>query len=226
MHRRGCGTQLHEALKTTEMKKFILTLALAAAAAGIVKADEVSESILRHISQALADYGSYEVKFSVTAKGMGTMNGNYYVSGDKYRIKLQRQEQFSDGVNRYEIYPADKEVVIDKADTSSHDILNNPTRAFEFAPEEFESTYKGQRTVNRTVSETVELVPRKGTPASGTITLFVDTENGLPVALDYDYQGEHISITIDKLAPVRDIDTSMFIFDPSRYGDYEVIDFR
>lgn len=208
------------------MKKLILTLVAAISTVGLINADEVSESILRHISETLAKYGNYEVKFSVTAKGMGTMNGNYYVNGDKYRIKLQKQEQFSDGINRYEIYPADKEVVIDKADASSHDILSNPTRAFEFAPDEFDSTYKGQQTINRTLSETVELIPRKGASASGIITLFVNTEDGMPVALDYNYQGEQISISIDKIAPLKDMDASLFIFDPARYGDYEVIDFR
>lgn len=208
------------------MRKLILTIAALAAAAGISRADGVSESIMRHISETLAGYGSYEVRFSVTAKGMGTMNGNYFVSGDKYRIKLQKQEQFSDGTNRYEIYAADKEVVIDKSDTSSHDILNNPTRAFEFAPEEFESTYKGQQTVNRTVSETVELVPHKGSTAHGKITLYVGTDDGMPVALDYDYQGESVFISIDKIVPLKETDPSMFIFDPARYGDYEVIDFR
>lgn len=208
------------------IRKFIATIAVLAAAAGVSRADEVSESILKHISETLTGYGSYEVKFSVTAPGMGTINGNYWVNGDKYRIKLRKQEQFSDGVNRYEIYPAEKEVVIDKADTASRDVLSNPTRAFEFAPEEFNSIYRGQQTVNRTVSETVELIPQKGAAASGKITLYVATEDGMPVAINYDYQGESVFISIDKIVPVKEADPSMFVFDPARYGDYEVIDFR
>ena len=116
------------------MKRFILIAAALVAATSSAKADETSESILRHIAETFASYGNYEVRFTVSAQGMGNMSGNYFVSGDRYRIKLQKQEQFSDGTNRYEIYAADKEVVIDAADTGSHNILNNPTRAFEFAP--------------------------------------------------------------------------------------------
>ena len=106
------------------MKRFILIAAALVAAASSAKADETSESILRHIAETFASYGNYEVRFTVSAQGMGNMSGNYFVSGDRYRIKLQKQEQFSDGTNRYEIYAADKEVVIDAADTGSHNILN------------------------------------------------------------------------------------------------------
>ena len=161
------------------MKRFILIAAALVAATSSAKADETSESILRHIAETFASYGNYEVRFTVSAQGMGNMSGNYFVSGDRYRIKLQKQEQFSDGTNRYEIYAADKEVVIDAADTGSHNILNNPTRAFEFAP-----------------------------------------------ALNYDYQGEELTVTIDRIIPLEEIDKTMFLFDPSLYGDYEVIDFR
>lgn len=78
------------------MKRFILIAAALVAAASSAKADETSESILRHIAETFASYGNYEVRFTVSAQGMGNMSGNYFVSGDRYRIKLQKQEQFSD----------------------------------------------------------------------------------------------------------------------------------
>ena len=208
------------------MKRFILIAAALVAAASSAKADETSESILRHIAETFASYGNYEVRFTVSAQGMGNMSGNYFVSGDRYRIKLQKQEQFSDGTNRYEIYAADKEVVIDAADTGSHNILNNPTRAFEFAPEEFESTYTGPAELKRKAVEKGKLVPRSDRYGNGTITLYGSAEDGMPVALNSDYQGEELTVTIDRIIPLEEIDKTMFLFDPSLYGDYEVIDFR
>ena len=193
------------------MKRFILIAAALVAATSSAKADETSESILRHIAETFASYGNYEVRFTVSAQGMGNMSGNYFVS---------------DGTNRYEIYAADKEVVIDAADTGSHNILNNPTRAFEFAPEEFESTYTGPAELKRKAVEKVKLVPRSDRYGNGTITLYVSAEDGMPVALNYDYQGEELTVTIDRIIPLEEIDKTMFLFDPSLYGDYEVIDFR
>lgn len=208
------------------MKKFILIAALAIAAVSTAKADETSESILRHIAKTFASYDNYEVRFTVTAKSMGSMSGSYIVSGDRYRIKLQKQEQFSDGTNRYEIYLADKEVVIDNADSDSHNILNNPTRAFEFAPEAFESTYTGPAEYRRKAVETVRLVPRSDRYGNGTVTLYVNAQDGSPVALDYNYQGEELTVAIDRITPLKEVDANLFLFDLTLYGDYEVIDFR
>ena len=54
----------------------------------------------------------------------------------------------------------------------------------------------------------------------------MSAEDGMPVALNYDYQGEELTVTIDRIIPLEEIDKTMFLFDPSLYGDYEVIDFR
>ena len=208
------------------MKRIILLLATAIAAITAARADETSESILRHLADRLAEYGNYEVRFTVSSEGMGTVKGSYIVSGDRYRIKIQRNEQFSDGVNRYEIYPTDKEVVIDVADTDSHDLLSNPTRAFEFAPEEFDSTYKGPASFKRRSVETVLLSPREGEYGTGTITLYLDAGDGWPVALEYGFEGDGFTVTIERITRLEEPDPSLFMFDPAAYADYEVIDFR
>ena len=53
------------------MKRFILIAAALVAATSSAKADETSESILRHIAETFASYGNYEVRFTVSAQGMG-----------------------------------------------------------------------------------------------------------------------------------------------------------
>lgn len=207
------------------MKYLFLTLALTCAVLWPAAADNLSESILRYVASTLREYGDYEVRFTVSAEGMGTTSGEYAVSGDRYRIRIRQQEQFSDGKNRYEIYDADREVVIDRIDTSTHDLFTNPTRAFDFAPEEFDSTYKGREKVGRKEADVVRLTPRNAHAAQGTITLYFDATTGLPLRIDYDYQGEQITVTLNRITP-KAIDASTFVFDPARYADYEIIDFR
>lgn len=207
------------------MKHFFLTLAFAFAALATASADNLSESILRHVASTLREYGDYEVRFTVSAESMGSTGGEYVVSGDRYRIRIRQQEQFSDGKNRYEIYEADREVVIDRADTKTHDIFTNPTRAFDFAPAEFESTYRGKEKVGRKEADVVRLTPRNAHAAQGIITLYLDATTGLPLQIDYDYQGEQIRVTLNRITP-KQIDASTFVFDPARYADYEIIDFR
>lgn len=206
------------------MKKTIL-IAAALLAVFTAKADQQSEAVLKRMAQTFAGYGNYEVKFTVNVKGAGSFGGNYFVSGDKYHIAVQKAEQFSDGKSRYSIYPDDKEVVVDKEDKSSHNILNNPTKAFDFLPSEFSSVWKGARTVKGKQVNIIVLTPRDA-KNSGVITLYVSGANGMPVAVDYDLQGEQVSITIDKITPLTTVNGAMFIFDKNKYKGYEVIDFR
>lgn len=84
------------------MKRFILIAAALVAAASSAKADETSESILRHIAETFASYGNYEVRFTVSAQGMGNMSGNYFVSGDRYRSS-SRNRSSQRRHQRYEI---------------------------------------------------------------------------------------------------------------------------
>ena len=193
------------------MKKAILFLMAALAVNVSTFADETSESILRHMAGTFAGYDCYEVKFTVSAEGMANMNGSYTVCGNKYNIKIQRQEQFSDGTARYEIYPNEREIVIDVADNSSHNILSNPTRAFDFAPEEFDSSYKGQTDFRRKAVETVFLVPKNDAHGNGTIMLYIDAESGMPAAIDYNYQGEKITITINRITQLERCSTRQSI---------------
>lgn len=207
------------------MKKIIVLLMMISVSSVAVRADETSSTILAYISKTLSGYGNYEVRFTAKTKGFAA-SGTYRASGNKYRIKVQEQEHFSDGINRYEIYDKDKEIVIDEVDTSSHNILNNPTRAFEFADDEFVSTYAGQQQWGRIAVETVRLVPRTGRYGEMSVTLYVDATSGLPAGLEYDSRGDKLTITIDKITPLDNIPSSTFMFDPSAYADYEIIDFR
>ena len=209
----------------TGMKRYIILIACLLAAA-TASADEKSEAILGRVAKVFGGYADYEVRFTVEVQGMQNMKGNYFVSGNKYRIKLQEQEQFSDGQYRYEVFPAEKEVVIDNVDVSSSDILSNPTRAFEFAPGEFDSEYKGQVKIGSTVCDVIALTPRKGKYGGIGAVLYVNADTAAPVSIIYDTQGDRIDIIIDRIIPMDKVDDSIFVFDPGKYRNYEIIDFR
>ena len=136
------------------------------------------------------------------------------------------QTDFGDVNARYEIYEDLKEVVMDKADLSQSNVLSNPARAFEFAPDEFESELQEPVSGGGTY-DVVRLVPVKGGYAAGTVIyLYVDKTSSLPGKIVYNYDGETVNITIDKITPLNKVDKDIFTFDASKYKDYEVIDFR
>lgn len=208
------------------MKKIFLILALLPLAF-TAKADENSRGILDRMAANMAEYENYRIDFTASSKGMITsVGGMYTVSGDKYHIKIQRQEQFSDGKTRWEINPSDKEVIIDHMDLNNRNILNNPTRAFKFAPDEFASTYLGTETVNGIPCHVIQLESLGRMYGIGLVKLHVGISADLPVQVSYDFEGERLNISIDKFTGLPSIDPAMFEFDASKYKGYEVIDFR
>jgi len=208
------------------MKKIFLVLAFLPLAF-TAKADGNSREILDRMAANMAEYENYRIDFTASSKGMITsVGGTYVVSGDKYHIKIQRQEQFSDGKTRWEINPSDKEVIVDHMDLDNRNILNNPTRAFKFAPDEFESTYLGVETVNNIPCHAIQLESLGRMYGIGIVKLHIGVAVELPVQVAYDFEGERLTVVIDKFTGLPSAEQSMFVFDESKYKGYEVIDFR
>ncbi len=208
------------------MKKITLFFLALCAMTDAAWADGASEALLGRVAARLKVMGAYEVRFTASADGMGSVDGRYTVSGDRYRISVRGQIQFSDGRSRYEIYEDEKEVVIDAVDLASHNILVNPTRAFDFAAEDFDSRIGGREKIGGKDAQTVMLTPRRQGSGIGTIRLWVDAGSALPVRLEYMYQGESVVIDILSVGRAADADPAMFVFDPDDYAGYEIIDFR
>lgn len=205
------------------MRKSFILLVLCVCSLCNVLADDRSNEIILRMTRQLKSYGAYEVAFTAEAEGMGSSKGSYKVHGDKYRIKVDSQEQFSDGQFRYEINGYDNEISIDNVNLQSRNLLTNPSRAFDFGEDAFVGTHMGRQGVN----DIIELVP-KGALLDGvsSIVLYVDSQTGLPVELKYDFDGTPLDVKIDRITRLSDIDDSVFEFNRSDYSGYEIIDFR
>lgn len=184
--------------------------------------DNDAKTLIIRLSEQVRSMENYEVSFAVKS-GDQTIKGYYAVSGEKYYISIGDAEVFCDGGARYEVNPQNKEVTVDAVDNKSHNILTNPTRAFDFIDGEFAfttvSTADGVATVKLT--STAENV------ALGVIYVAIDTASAQPRSLTYDVDGSQIVIEIESLDEmVGMVDISMFTFDKNNYRGYEIVDFR
>ncbi len=206
----------------------LIFIAVSAWTAGMAAGatDDRSSAILDRISAALRAYGDYEVRFTVSADGMDDVEGYYFVSGDRYRINVRSEEHLCDGVARYEISHNNMEVVIDKADAGGSNIFTNPSRAFEFAGDQFRSRWLRSETLLGRECDVVGLVPVSQAYGNMAVTLYVDSKGGLPLAVTYDYDGETITVAISEIRKPDKADPSLFTFNRADYPDYEIIDFR
>lgn len=184
--------------------------------------DNDAKALIGRLSEQMRSMENYEVSFAVKS-GDQKIKGYYAVSGEKYYISIGDAEVFCDGGARYEVNAQNKEVTVDAVDTKSHNILTNPTRAFDFIDSEFNFTTVG--TENGIT--TVKLTSTAENAALGVIFVALDAATAQPRSLTYDVDGARIIIeiaSIDELTGMVDI--SMFTFDKNNYRGYEIVDFR
>ena len=204
------------------MKKVIVFIFTLLCTASAWAQSDDAKALIGRLSEQIRSMENYEVSFTVNS-GDQKIKGYYAVSGEKYYISIGDAEVFCDGGARYEVNPQNKEVTVDAVDTKSHNILTNPTCAFDFIDGEFAFEMVG---VNTGVA-TVKLTSTAENAVLGAIFVVMDTATAQPRSLTYDIDGAQIAIevaSIDELTGMVDI--SMFTFDKNNYRGYEIVDFR
>ena len=149
------------------------------------------------------------------------VTGYMMVDGDGYYITLGIMEVYSDGKLRYEINNDRKEVTEDRVNLASRDLLTNPTRAFDVAPEEFDIALRFSH--NGEIAS-LEFTPRDKSLGVTAISLALVSEGDrvYPSQIAYDYDGDIVCIT---LAMVDVRDKSLPRWDAQLYKAYDIVSF-
>ena len=140
------------------------------------------------------------------------------MSGDNYSITLDAAEVYSDGKVRYEVDHNREEVNVDNVDLTSRNVLDNPTRCFDFVDSGYESDIFAEKDSQITIH-------LRSTDAAieGDIYLTIDTTSACPQRLEYKLYDDIIVVDVISLEKRK---TKINSFDKSKYKDYEIIDFR
>lgn len=165
--------------------------------------------------------GRYGVGFTMQMQGEQPMGGYYAVDGDLYYLTLGVSEVYGDGKLRYEINNERKEVTEDRVNIDSFDLLNNPTRAFDFVDSEFSSEIEA----SAADSAVIVLRPRKSGEAISMIRISVRrTQHGVePVKVEYDFDGDRIGIVLDRIEFGQSVEVRRW--NSQSYRAYEMISF-
>ena len=198
------------------MRRVILS-ALALFIGVAAMADEQSKASLQRVARYVEALGAYDAQFKVSA-GEYQATGSYAVAGDAYYIKLDAAEVHSDGRVRYEVDHNREEINVDNVDLASRNVLDNPTRCFDFVGSEYESDMVSSNGSQQTIHL------RSTDPAiEGDIYLTIDAASGRPRKLEYKLYDDVIVVDVISLEKSK---TKLEGFDKTKYKDYELIDFR
>lgn len=180
-------------------------------------AEENVWQILQRVSAYMDSAAGYEVQFEIKSADFSSL-GSYRVKDDSYYISIVGAEVYSDGDVRYEVDNTRKEVNIDQMDNSSRNILDNPTRCFDFVEDDYSA-----EVVNRTDDSVTIKLQSKDEAIEGEIFITILTTTAAPTKLAYKLYDETIEVIV---ASVNSKIKSVKEFERSAYKDYEIIDFR
>ena len=201
--------------KRRAMKRFF-TLLLAMAFVLSARA-EGEQMLLRRVAEYVKALGSYDAEVYVAA-GEYKASGSYSVAGDSYYIKVGEAEVYADGKTRYEVDHSRKEVSVDVVDLESQNILDNPTRCFDFVGEE----YAAELVRESDGVATIRLVARDE-DIEGEILLGVESATGKPLSIAYILYDDRVDVKIKSLTPRK---TKLPTFSKGNYKGYDMVDFR
>lgn len=180
-------------------------------------ADEGALTAMQRVARYVESLGRYRVDFALKS-GDFSAKGYYCVDGDAYYMNLGSAEIYSDGKTRYEVDHDRKEVNIDVVDLSSHNILDNPTRCFDFVG----SDYNVESRAVATERVEFSLTPRKR-ETEGIIRVFANVKTGAPLALQYELYDEVVKVDILSIGKSKE---PVKPYRASNFRGYEIIDFR
>ncbi len=210
------------------MKKILAIIALCFVCAA-AHADDRSRALLDKMGGQIASWKQYTVEFSLQPDPSSpVITGACSVSGQRYKMSVAGREVYGDGATRWEVNPTDREVIVDRADPADQGVLANPTAIFSFPDALFTHSYTGETKVAGRKCEVVQIRPRDGKTPVGSVTLSIDSQSGLPVALSYRLSGVSatVEVKIVKIAPLTALPAGGLRFDRNSYKGYEVVDFR
>lgn len=195
----------------------ILFLMVAVLLCGVGFAQSKSDVLLAKLDKYIDGLGAYKITFQLLSADF-VSDGYCVVSGDSYYISVGDSEVYADGKARYEVDGVRKEVNIDVVDTRSHNILDNPTRCFDFVGEDYSaeivSEKGGQSEIHLSGNDIME---------EGDIYLTIDSASGKPVSILYTLYDDKAFIEIRNIASDT---TPVKRFSAAKYKGFEIIDFR
>ena len=180
-------------------------------------ADGGAMQVVQRVARYVKSLGGYEVNFVLTS-GEYAAKGYFSVEGDAYYMNVGVAEVYSDGKVRYEVDNERREINVDYVNLSSRNILDNPTRCFDFVGSDYTVRSEQVRGEDITLSLSSE-----NKDNVGVIRLVSDAKTGRPSALEYEMYDEKVKVNILSIGgnkkPIKR-------FEQSNYRNYEIIDFR
>ncbi|MBT3384555.1 MAG: outer membrane lipoprotein carrier protein LolA [Prolixibacteraceae bacterium] len=216
------------------MRRFLLISAvLLVAVFASAQQDEKAKGILDKVSEKTRSFKTISADFVFTMQNIEMEidernEGSIKLKGQKYCVNLPDvgMRVFSDGTTIWNYMKDGNQVTISDIDDESSELMD-PSSLFSIYEKGFNSKFISEKKVGNKTLYQIDLFPDNTMQDISKISISIDKASMMiQSAILYGTDGNLYGIELKKLETNIEFNESDFMFDPGRYGDVEIIDFR
>jgi outer membrane lipoprotein-sorting protein len=212
------------------MKRFLIVvfLQLLIAVNGLSQNDPEAIAILDRFSAKALNAPSVSMEFNLLSENQventnSSIEGSVIIAGDKYRLDLEDNIIWYNGVTSWNLLPAEKEVTITTPGKNDYSFHSRPSLIFTW----YKKGYKSRLLEEKTDSYLIDLYPEDINSDHVRIRLKIGKTALDLKTLEYKYKnGITITIDVRSYDLKKNPDSTTFIFEPGKHKGVEVIDMR
>lgn len=193
--------------------------------------DPAAKTILDNVSAKFKTYKTVTADFTLSitnasGKVEGTKKGIVYMKGSKYKVNISGQEIYSDGNNIWTYDKSANEVQVTKFDPSSNTIT--PQKMFtNFYDKDFLYKLNGESKQGKRTIQEIELTPVDKSKTFFKVLVEIDkTTKNIVSTKVFEKNGNRYIYSVTAIKTNTTLPESLFVYDPKKYRNVEVVDLR
>ncbi|TAE00077.1 MAG: outer membrane lipoprotein carrier protein LolA [Bacteroidetes bacterium] len=214
------------------MKKTILLFfAIFCCFSQIFAQDAAAKAILDAMSDKYKKMKGYKADFtyqlsSDAEKVTDNVKGTISVKGDKFRLKVGKQEIFNNGKTVWTYLKDENEVTITNPKAEDKE-MSSPTEIYSMYKKGFKFLFIEESKVGNTLCEIIDLTPENKNLNYFKVRLSIDKATKMIKNWRiFEKTGRKYTYQIENFQANTDLEDSFFSFDKSKYPKVEEVDLR
>lgn len=188
--------------------------------------DPEAKSVLDAMSAKYKTVGAFSASFSQKIENQSagineSMDGKITVKGGKYKLEILETEIYNNEKEVWVFSPELEEVTVSLYDPIEEEIT--PGNVYDLYKKGFKYALMAKMGNG---DQVIELDPENREKTYHKIRMVIDVKNELKSFTVFEKTGNRYVYTVTDFEPLSSLEDSFFTFDPSKYPDIEVVDFR
>jgi outer membrane lipoprotein-sorting protein len=216
------------------MKQIVLLIILIFAGSVIsAQQSEKARQILDEVSKKTQSYASISAEFSYSMENKKDninegYTGTITLKGGKYNVHISKIgiRMISDSKTIWSYMEDANEVTISTVDKENSELMD-PSKIFTIYEHGFTFNFIAEKTEEGQPLYLIDLIPEAATQDYSKISISVNKSTMMiHSATMFEKSGTQYRIKVIKMELNKPVDDSLFTFDPTKFKDIEIIDFR